>query len=63
MNIRGWWDRVSRALKRLFKRKRRFEINTRRPEIRELIASICADGDFALRVYRPDFTIKELREI
>ena len=63
MRFHGLLDRVWNRLRRLFRRtRRRFEINTRRPEVRRLIVNVCADGDFATKVDRPEMTIGELRE-
>ena len=53
-------ERLVRALRRLFRRKKRWhEIKLTRLK-REFLVSLCADGDFAATVMRPDVMVKEV---
>jgi len=54
-------ERLVRALRRLFRRRKRWhEIDMTRLK-REFLADICADGDFAAAVVgRPDVRVKEV---
>ncbi len=60
MRTRSLLGRVWRWLKRLFRRRPRwYEIDMTRLR-RHLLADICADGDFAAVVGRPDVTMMEM---
>ncbi len=64
MPMTGLLDRVWRRLRRLFGprhrvRRRQFDIHPERLP-RKFLAELCADGDFAATVFRPDVTVKEV---
>ena len=64
MRTRGLLVRALRWLRRLFRRKKQwYEIDmTRLKRInRNFLADICADGDFAAVVGRPDVRVREMQ--
>ena len=57
MNLK---ERLGRSLRRLFRRRKRWhEIDMTRLK-REFLISLCADGDFAAIVGRPDVRVREV---
>ncbi len=54
-------ERLVRLLRRLFRRRKRrwYEIDMTRLR-RELLVSLCADGDYAVTVGRPEVKVREV---
>jgi hypothetical protein len=61
--MRNLLNRVQHFFQQRLHRKRWFEIPMNKQEIKQLVVGICADGDFALKGYRSDFTIEELKKL